>query len=183
MMTRMLDPAIGALIGGLFVLLFASAAVQKLRAPIRFAEVFAAYRVLPAGLARLSLLVPALELLIAAGVLVQATRAGAAGTGAALLVVYAAAVGVNLRRGRHDLACGCGGPNERRPIAPWMVVRNLLLAAVLSLAALPWLPRALERADLLTVGGGVAVAALLYLSLDRLLSRISPQGARLQGLS
>jgi hypothetical protein len=64
-----------------------------------------------------------------------------------------------------------------------MVARNLLLAAVLTLAELPWLPRALESADLLTVGGGVAIAALLYLSLDRLLARVSPQGARLQGLS
>jgi hypothetical protein len=183
MMTRMLDPAIGALIVGLFVLLFASAAVQKLRAPARFAEVFAAYRVLPSWLARLSLLVPALELLVAAGLLVQTARAVAAGAGAALLVVYAAAVGVNLRRGRLDLACGCGGPNERRPIAPWMVVRNLLLAAVLTVAERPWLPRALESADLLTVGGGVAIAALLYLSLDRLLTRVGPQGARLQDRS
>jgi hypothetical protein len=32
-----------------------------------------------------------------------------------------------------------------------------------------------------TIAGGIAVAALLYASLDRLLSRIAPQGARLMG--
>jgi hypothetical protein len=107
-----LAPLVGSLIAGLFVLLFATAALQKLRAPMRFAELFAAYRVLPAGLARLSLLVPALELLVAAGLLVRPMRTIAAGTGAALLVVYAAAIGVNLRRGRHDLACGAADPTS-----------------------------------------------------------------------
>lgn len=177
----MLDPAIGALLAGLFALLFAAAAVQKLRAPAHFAEVFAAYRLLPQAAARCALLVPLLECLLAGGLLVGAARSGAACAGALLLGVYAAAIAINLRRGRLDLACGCGGAHERRPIAPWMVVRNLLLAAALLLLVLPWGSRAWSPADALTVGGGIAVAALLYASLDRLLSRIAPQGARLTG--
>jgi hypothetical protein len=181
MMPAMLDPAIGALLAALFALLFATAAVQKLRAPAHFAAVLSAYRLFPEGLARLALLVPVLESLVAAGLLVTATRAGAAGAGAGLLVLYAGAIAVNLKRGRHELACGCGGPNERRPIALWMVVRNLLLAAVLPLVMLPWLSRPAAATDLVTVGGGIAVATLIYVSLDRLLSRVTPQGARLQG--
>ena len=177
----MIDPAIGALVSGLFVLLFATAAVQKLRAPEQFAEVFAAYRLLPSALNRLSVLLPVLEAAVAAALLLPASRVAAAGTGAALLLAYAAAIAVNLRRGRLALACGCGGPNERRPIAPWMVLRNVLLAAALLVVALPWLPRPWSGADAVTVVGGIAVGALLYTSLDRLLARVAPEGARLTG--
>lgn len=177
----MLDPAIGALLAGLFALLFAAAAAQKLRAPAHFAEVFAAYRLLPAAAARLALLVPLLESLVAAALLVAATRRGAAGVGALLLAGYAAAIAINLRRGRLELACGCGGANERRPIAPWMVVRNVLLAVALLLLVLPWGLRPWSAADAATVMGGIAVATLLYASLDRLLARIAPAGARMMG--
>ncbi len=177
----MLDPAIGALLAGVFALLFASAAVHKLRAPASFAEVFAAYRVLPPGAASMALVIPLLEVLVAAGLLVRSARAPAAAAGAALLLLYAVAIAVNLRRGRLDLACGCGGPDERRPIAPWMVARNLLLAVALAVLVRPWLPRPWDAADTVTVAGGIAVAALLYLSVDRLLSRVVPQGARLTG--
>jgi hypothetical protein len=96
---------------------------------------------------------------------------------AALLLLYAAAIGVNLHRGRHDLSCGCGGPDERRPIAAWMLGRNLLLATLLGAAALPWATRALQGADFLTVAGGMGVAALLYMSADRLLGQVAPRTA------
>jgi hypothetical protein len=181
MMLPMLDPAIGALLAGLFALLFATAAVHKLRATARFAEVFAAYRLLPSAAGRMAVLVPLLEGMVAAGLLVSATRAPAACIGSGLLAAYAAAIAVNLRRGRLELACGCGGANERRPIAPWMVVRNLLLAAMLLLLVLPWRARPWSGTDAVTVAGGIAVAALIYNGLDRLLSRVAPQGARLTG--
>lgn len=172
----MIDPAIGTLLAGAFALLFASAALHKLRDPARFAQVLHAYRVLPAG-ARISGLVPLLELTTALALLLPATRAAAAALGAGLLVLYALAIAVNLRRGRHDLACGCGGPNEHRPIGLWMVWRNLLLAAVVGAAGLPWRVRPLQWLDLLTVGAGLAVATLLYMSADRLLGRVAPRAA------
>ena len=126
----MIDPAIGTLLSGAFALLFASAAFHKARHFAHFAAVFRAYRLVPPALP-LAALVPMLELSVAAGLLLPVARPAAAVTGAALLLLYATAIGVNLRRGRHDLSCGCGGPDERRPIAAWMVVRNLLLAALL----------------------------------------------------
>lgn len=177
----MIDPALGNLLAAAFALLFASAAIHKLRDLAGFADAFAAYELLPAGAARLAWLLPLLELAVAAGVLLGATRAAASAAGGALLLVYAAAIGVNLQRGRRDLACGCGGPLERRPIASWMVWRNLALAALLAALLLPWAPRSLETADLLTVGAGTAVVALLYMSLDRLLGRVAPQAALLRG--
>jgi hypothetical protein len=177
----MIDPAVGALLAGAFALLFASAALHKLRDLKSFAEAFRAYEVLPAGAARLAWLVPALELTVAVGMLAAASRAGASATGAALLLGYACAIGINLGRGRGDLACGCGGPEERRPIATWMVWRNLILAGLLGALLLPWVARPMQPADALTIGAGTAVAALLYMSVDRLLGRVVPRAALLRG--
>ncbi|HEY0767890.1 MAG TPA: MauE/DoxX family redox-associated membrane protein [Steroidobacteraceae bacterium] len=157
----MIDPAIGALLAGAFALLFGSAALHKLRSLQRFAEMFHAYRLLPVSAARLSWLVPALELTVGVGLLARRSRAGACAAGAALLVAYAVAIAINLQRGRRDLACGCGGPDERRPIAPWMVWRNLLLAGLLAVMLLPWIARPMAAADAVTIGAGTAVAALL----------------------
>jgi hypothetical protein len=177
----MIDPAIGALLAGALALLFVSAALDKLRGLQRFAEVFHAYRLLPDAVARLSWLVPALELMVGVGLLARRSRAGASAAGAALLLAYAAAIAINLRRGRSDLACGCGGPHERRPIAAWMVWRNLSLAGLLGALLLPWIARPMAAADAITIGAGTAVAALLYMSLDRLLAQITPRTALLRG--
>ena len=181
MYRAMIDPAIGALLAGAFALLFVSAALQKLRSPERFAELFRAYRVLPEGVARLSWLVPLLELTTGVALLAGSSRAGGCAMGAVLLLGYAAAMAINLQRGRRDLACGCGAPDERRAIAEWMVWRNLLLAGLLAAMLLPWRTRVMTAADALTIGAGTAVAALLYMSLDRLLGRVRPGNALLGG--
>jgi hypothetical protein len=94
-----------------------------------------------------------------------------------LLLVYASAIAINLGRGRRDLTCGCGGPNDKRPIAAWMVWRNVLLAGLLAVTLLPRGARAMSAADALTIGGGTAAAALLYMSLDSLLGRVAPRSA------
>jgi hypothetical protein len=177
----LIDPAIGAMLAGALALLFVSAAFNKLRSLQRFAEVFRAYRLLPEAVARLAWLVPALELTLGVGLLARRSRAGASAAGAALLLAYAAAIAINLRRGRRDLACGCGGPHERRPIAAWMVWRNLVLAGLLGALLLPWIVRPMAAADAITIGAGTAVAALLYMSLERLLAQISPRTALLRG--
>jgi hypothetical protein len=177
----MLDPAIGALLLACLALLFASAALHKLRNLAHFTEVLRAYRVLPEDAVRLASLVPLAELAIAAGLVAPATRFGAALAGAALLLVYAAAIGVNLGRGRRELACGCGGPDDARPIAPWMVARNLTLALLLGVTLLSWRERPLLATDAITVGGGAVVAILLYVCLDRLLGRVAPWTAALAG--
>jgi uncharacterized membrane protein YphA (DoxX/SURF4 family) len=166
----MLDPAIGGLIVGCFALLFVSAAGHKLRDLRRFAQVFAAYGIAPAlGRRQFAWLVPLLEIGIALGLLLPQSRHPAAIAGAALLLSYAIAIGINLRAGRIAIACGCGGPDQRRPIAGWMVWRNLLLAVVLVLALLPWSARALEWTDGATIGFGLASIALLYWCAERLL--------------
>ncbi|MBS0374160.1 MAG: methylamine utilization protein MauE [Proteobacteria bacterium] len=177
-----LDPGFGLLLVAAFALLFGEAGWAKARARAEFAAVLANYRLLPRLLVPpLSFAVPALELGVAIALWFPATRPRAALAGAALLLVYAAAILVNLARGRRDLDCGCAGPAERRPIASWMVVRNLLLATLLAVAALPWGARPLEAVDALTAVAGLAVAVCLYLALDRLLGVIAPRAAALRG--
>ena len=177
----MIDPAVGALLAGAFALLFASAAFHKMLDLGRFTAAFRAYELVPPALSGVALLVPLIELVIAAALLAKRSRSPAALAGAALLLTYAVAIGVNLGRGRRDLDCGCGGPRERRPIGPWMVWRNVALAALLAALLLPWAPRPLGAADALTIGAGTAVAALLYMCVEVLLGRAAPQLRRARG--
>jgi uncharacterized membrane protein YphA (DoxX/SURF4 family) len=169
----MLDPAIGSLLVGCFALLFVSAASHKLRDLNQFAEVFAGYGIAPVvNRWRLSWLVPVLEILVALGLLLPTLRAAAAGVAAALLLTYAIAIFINLRAGRILVTCGCGGPDQHRPIAGWMVWRNLLLAVALGLATLPWNDRGLEWTDGATLTFGLVAIALLYSCAERLLGEV-----------
>lgn len=178
-----LDAAVGTLIAGAVAVMFASAAVHKLRDLTRFTSTFAAYRLLPAAVhLPLSRAIPLFELGIAAGLLLNGvTRFYAALAGMILLVAYAAAIGINLRRGRLDLACGCGGPHERLAIASWMVWRNLAMALFLASTLAPWSRRSLELTDGITISLGVLALALIYLSLERLMVQAgfanSPRGS------
>jgi Methylamine utilisation protein MauE len=176
-----IDPDVGFLVVAAIGVLLASASWHKWSAPAEFEAVLANYRLLPAGLTPLfKWLVPAAEACVVAALVYGPTRRAAAGAGVLLLLGYAGAIAINLRRNRLDLDCGCGARNDRRPIAAWMVVRNLVLAAALATTAAPWTARALGAVDALTIAGGVAIAALIYLALDELLGQVLPRAARLR---
>jgi len=170
-----IDPAIACLIIACTELLFMVAAIYKLRDLRRFGEIVAAYRVLPLAVARrASAVVPLLELVVAFGLLFEGSRKLVMRVGIVLLLAYAVAIAINLYRGRRDLACGCGGPDDRRTIAGWMVWRNLGIASLMAAAALPWSDRPFALTDAVTIGFGTAACALVYLCLDRLLGRNGP---------
>ena len=165
-----LDPAIGLLLVAALTLLFAGASAHKLRNLRRFDEIFAAYGLLPV-LAEwhFSWLIPAVELAVAVGLLASDSRPYAAAVGIVLLLIYATAISINLKRGRRDLACGCGGPDDRTPIAPWMVWRNILLAVALASTYWPRTPRSFNFTDGVTVAFGLLTFALIYLCVDQLM--------------
>jgi hypothetical protein len=176
-----LDPAIGLLLVATVAVLFGSAGVHKARDLKRFDEIFSAYGILPAiSRWHLSWLVPVLELAVAVGLLFDASRLYAGVLGIALLLAYASAIGINLRRGRRDLACGCGGPDERRPIARWMVGRNIVVALALFGALAPWTERPLGFTDVVTVTFGLLTLALIYLCIDQLMGYVQ-RAAHLRG--
>jgi hypothetical protein len=179
----MLDPALGYLIVAATALLFAIAGVHKARGLARFAEIFAAYHVLPGAWARrLAWLIPGAEATIALGLVWQPSRRAALLGAIAALLAYAWGLNINLRRGRLDLDCGCGMARERRKIAAWMVWRNLGLAAALAVAVLPWQSRPFSPTDVITVIGGLIASVTLYAAIDRLLGVVVPHNRMLRGI-
>jgi hypothetical protein len=167
-----LDPAVGlALRLGLAALLLAACA-HKLRDPAGFRRAVAGYRLLPArGVGAAAAGLALAELALGGGLLLPAAAARAALGTAALLALYAAAIGVNLARGRRGIDCGCAGPGARRPLGGGLVARNGVLALAALAAALPPTPRALVWLDGVSVAAGVALAALLYLAVDAALAQ------------
>lgn len=175
-----IDPVVAHMLLAAFVILFASAALHKWRQLARFDAVFADYALVPASWGRLSRLVPLLESAVAAGLLPALTRPYACATGVLLLLSYAGAMALNLQRGRQDIACGCGGPDDRRTIAAFMIWRNLLLALPLGATLLPSSQRVLAPTDAITAMFGVAAAVTVYLCADRL-GQLAQQARLLRG--
>jgi uncharacterized membrane protein YphA (DoxX/SURF4 family) len=98
--------------------------------------------------------------------------------GAALLLLFAIAMGVNLMRGRNAIDCGCD-PMARPQTLNWgLVARNLGLA-VLLLACLFPTPRA-DLALWINAAAAGAVAFILYLALT-LLSSLTLGKAKARG--
>jgi hypothetical protein len=176
-----LDPVFGYLIIAGIALLFASAAAHKLRGLAHFSEIFTAYRLLPDPAARrLAWLIPCLELAVAFTLLWEPSRRIAIVSAIAVLLAYASGLALNLFRKRRDLDCGCGAARGRRGISPWMAWRNVLLAAALGIAALPWSDRLFNWTDLLTTAGGLIAGVTLYAVVDGLLGDVAPKAVMLR---
>lgn len=151
--------------------LLASAATHKLRAPGRFARQLADYQLLPEALVRpISRVIPLLELLIAFALLVPFSRAIAAVSAAVLIALYAAAIGINLWRGRRDIDCGCAGPDQAQPLRPILLARNAVLVALALLASSTPIVRDLGFFDGFVTLAASAVALLIYAAADGLLA-------------
>ena len=176
-----MDPAIDLTVRAALALLFVVAALHKLRDLRTFQGTFADYRLLPDALSPAAArVVPLAELLVAALLVAPSTGAMGKVGAAGLLIVYAAAVGVNLLRGRRHIDCGCAGPAARRRISGWLVARNAVLALVALAGLLPVVPRPLVWVDALTVAAATATLAALYAAADRLLA-LAPDLAALRG--
>jgi hypothetical protein len=120
----------------LAALVFARAAVFKLRDLPAFADAVEAYDILPALLGRpLARALPAVEMALAAALLAPWTRQVGEIAAAGLLVLFATAMGINLARGRRHIDCGCGDPAKRQALSWMLVGRNLVLAVLLLAAA------------------------------------------------
>jgi len=94
-------------------LLFASAGIHKLRNGPRFTAALAEYHLLPERWTPLiARALALLEILLAAALLLPLSRPDAGGLAAALLMLYAGAMTINLVRGRSYIDCGCGDRPE-----------------------------------------------------------------------
>jgi len=176
-----MDPVIDVTLRMALALLFFVAAGHKLQDLGRFGATLAEYRLLPARLVPLAAaLVVAVEVAAAGALLVPGARAAGLLSAATLLVVYGAAVAINLARGRRHIDCGCAGPAGRRPISGALVARNAALATLALAGLVPVRPRALLWVDGLTVVGASAALAAVYASLERVIA-YAPGLSRLRG--
>jgi hypothetical protein len=113
-------------------LVFLEAAYGKFADRAGFEGVVANYRLLPERLVgALANMLPPLEALIGGWLLTGLGALWASAAAAALLALFAAAMGVNLLRGRREIDCGCGRAGLRQPIGWGRVARNLILGVLL----------------------------------------------------
>ena len=176
-----MDPAIDLTLRVPLALLFGVAASHKLRDVEAFRGTLEAYGLLFGWLVwPAAVLLPVVEASVAGALMLPGARVAGLVGAAALLVVYALAMGVNLARGRYDLDCGCAGPAARRPISGWLVARNAGLAALALLALAPVRPRTLGWLDAVTIVAALATCAALYAAVDELLAH-APAIARARG--
>lgn len=162
---------------GVLGLLFLTSSLGKLRDVRGFAAGLRAYRILPASIVPVvALLLPLLELGLALALLLGLALPFAGLLSAGLLLVFSAAVVVNLRRGR-PIACTCHGLAGSQHISWGLVARNCLLLAPCSV--LVWLgtaaswslssPLALFGVALL-VGSWFVLASLVHQVIDTTLA-------------
>ncbi len=167
----MIDPVVPAVLRGALALLFASAAVHKLRDLPAFRVALEAYELLPGRLPRLA--APALvaaELGTVALLLSPAARPWGFVAAGLLLSLYTAAIGVNLLRGRLGIDCGCFGPALRLELSGTLLARNALLLAGTLVGWLPPALRPLAGPDALPILAAIGFLALAYAAASRLLA-------------
>ncbi len=157
-----------AITGACFVsLVFVRAILHKLAGYGQFVGIVRDYRLLPAGLeVSIAPLLLVLEALVVVGLVLPATRAAAALLAGGLLLGYAAAIGLNLARGRTSIDCGCGGGGQG--ITTLHLLRNSALA-LCALPAMLWPGAALPGSGFVAVVACVIALWLTFLAFDQLL--------------
>jgi uncharacterized membrane protein YphA (DoxX/SURF4 family) len=161
------DPVVATIIRFALGWLFLAAPAHKLRDMVDFRSVLATYRIMPERLVVVAAwLVVFAEVAIGLGMLWQFAQAFIAG--AALLLVYAAVMAINLVRGRRFIDCGCGGATQ--PLSIGLVLRNVVLAVAAIVALVPTPARPLGWLDVVSMAAGVLVLGALYAATNQLLA-------------
>lgn len=157
----------------LISLVFLTAAYGKLRHGAPFQGVVANYRLLPdAMVAPTAYLIPPVELLLGVTLLLGLAFPWPELGAIALLLLFALAMGTNLRRGRRHIDCGCFQNALKQTLSWTLVMRNVALALLMGVALLSNdAPH-----DLLVLINGYLAGGVLFIILQALgiLWSISP---------
>lgn len=131
-----METSLGLLIRFALGTMFLAAGASKLSDLGEFADAIKLYKIIPGVTAgAVAKMVAVTEVVLGTVLLVGLGISYAAVAGSALLVVFALAMGVNLKRGRL-IPCGC--KRESEPIQIKHILRNgVSVAALLFLATLP----------------------------------------------
>ncbi len=152
-------------------LIFARAVWHKLGAFTEFTGFVADYKLLPERLVPAAACAVVGAEAISIGLqLLPGGRAAGLGIAALMLLVYAGAMALNIRRGRTFIECGCGGAVQ--PLSWSLVVRNGLLATLaLVTILLPLGPMGVADA-IAAIAAGFALW-VVFLLLEQILSNAS----------
>jgi hypothetical protein len=160
-----------ALAGRVFgALLFGLAVASKLRNFDEFVAILARYSLVPLAAAKgIAALIVGLEIAAIGLLILPATGWAGALLAIALLICFAAAMSLALARGETQLDCGCMSLALRQRVRWALVLRNLVVAAVLTpLLTQPALPR--DGLAILDGIAGGAVLLTLYLATGAILA-------------
>lgn len=158
-----MDPLIALTISLSLAALMAGAAAHQVLAWTEWQGVVRNYRLVPIGAAViLGALLPCGEVAAAVLLLLPVERPVGAGVTALLLVLYAAAMGINIARGRTEIDCGCFASRSHQGISRWMVGRNILLAVLALALCLPASQRPLTVFEVVLSVGIVVSLGFLY---------------------
>jgi hypothetical protein len=158
-------------------LLLVQAGAAKLRHYRLLPGVVANYPLLPEPLiAPFARALPIAELALGAALILGVGRLAALAA-AALLAGFAAAMAVNIARGRSWIDCGCGLSQLRQPLRWALVWSNVALAGLLLLGTLPLpAPSLADRFTAAAAGASLFLLVLLYQALGAL--ALSPIAAK-----
>jgi uncharacterized membrane protein YphA (DoxX/SURF4 family) len=166
------DPVVMIALSLMLSYVVVDAGLHKVRNPRHYAAVIDDYRVLPRNSGWHAVwLAGGLE--IAAGVAILLPPLHRAGLllCALLLAAYLVAIALNLWRGRREIDCGCGAPDQAQGLSGALLLRNaLLVLAALLLAAAQPAARVMGWFDWLVTVCAALVAILVYLSANLLLA-------------
>jgi uncharacterized membrane protein YphA (DoxX/SURF4 family) len=165
----------------LIALVYLAAAIGKMRHWAVFQGVVANYRLLPEVLvAPFAYLLPPFEALLGAMLLLGLLSPWAEAVAAALLLLFAAAMAINIKRGRRHIDCGCFQSALKQTLSWILVARNGVLALLLGLALLT----TQGPKDLRMTIDGLLVGGVLFVILQSLniMWAIVPAWRRPRGL-
>ena len=175
------DPVLQMVVSLFLALVLLGAAWHKLSDIEQFEQALVAYQLLPERIrflpALLARLLPCLEALSAFALIYQPVRSFGIALTVLMLLIYAAAMSINLLRGRSQISCGCGAESQ---LLSWpLVARNIVLVGAALLISGPDSERSLDWLDYLSLSMGCAALLGLYGITDQLFaqaSRISAGG-------
>jgi hypothetical protein len=165
-----MDPVPVYVCAGLVGFVLLAGAAHKLRDVAGFGAVVDEYRLLPRGWGRgAARVLVAAEIALGAGVLLGEPLASAGAI--ALLLAYAAAIAINVARGRRDIDCGCGGLASRQTLGWGLVARNAVLTGAAAATLLPRVERTLAPLDWYTVVAAVVALSFGYVAVNELVAQ------------
>ena len=171
-----IDPVVSSVALAATSIITLTLALPKVLRQDQQRQAVAGFQLLPHALvAPFALVLPLAEIAATLATLVPATRSIGAAALAALFVLFALALGINVARGRTDIDCGCNGFRQPDAAVPrsigWAhVARTLLLAVLAALVCVPQSARAVIWFDYLSVLGATLVAVAAFFTLDVLLA-------------